>query len=309
MTIRHVLGVALSGVLLLTGCGSGAPGSAQSAGAADALSVIAGFYPLEFAVHRIGGRHVQVRNLTKPGAEAHDLEVTPRDVAAVSQAQLVVYVRGFQPALDKAVDGAQPGAAMNVATSANLIPTQGTKTGGRRQESGAVDPHFWLDPVRYGAVSDALATRLGELDPAHVQEYRSNAIAFERELTVLDEEFQKGLATCRSRDLVTGHAAFGYLAERYDLTQVSVGGLAPESEPDPAALAAVADIVKRRKVTTIYAQTLASPAVAETIARETGATTAVLDPLEGLPTDSGDANYLSIMRINLATLRKGQGCS
>lgn len=327
MKPRHVLGLSASAALLLAGCGSGAAtGGSAASSTTTKPGVIAAFYPLEYAAQRIGGTHVSVTNLTKPGAEPHDLELTPRDAAAVSNAQLVVYLRGFQPSLDKALDGVDPGRVMDVTTSGQVSLKHRSPLGEAQEghadehehadeahahaaEAGTSDPHFWLDPMRYGKVVDLVANRLGELDPSHKDDYRRNAEALRQELTGLDAEFRQGLAKCRSKELVTSHAAFGYLADRYGLTQVSIAGLTPEAEPDPAALAAVSDYAKEHKVRTIYAETLVSPAVAQTIARETGATTAVLDPLEGLTDSSGDANYLSVMRANLATLKQGQGCS
>lgn len=346
MTIRPRIGVMLTGAVLLAtaGCGTADSGSAPST-AGDKPTVITSFYPLEFAVQRIGGADLQVTNLTKLGADAHDLELTPRDVATLSEARLVVYSKGFQPALDEAVANLDGGHVLDVSGPAQLIaaaprPAIGGQQTGDHDHDGhdhdhdkhdhdkqgqdkqgdahdhdhgasgdGKDPHFWLDPQRFRTVVGEIATRLGDLQPDRKEEFQRNATALDQELAALDGEYRAGLATCRSKDLVTGHAAFGYLAQRYGLNQVSIAGLTPEAEPDPATLAAVADYAKKHKVATVYAETLASPAVAQTVARETGATLATLDPLEGLTANAGDANYLSIMRTNLATLRKGQGCS
>ena len=171
------------------------------------------------------------------------------------------------------------------------------------------DPHFWLDPVRYAAVAQAVADRLGTVDPEHRADYAARAKAFKARLAALDGEFRRGLAHCASTSIVTSHNAFGYLARRYGMSQVGITGLSPEAEPEAATLARVATYVKEHHVSTIYAETLVSPAIADTVARETGAKVATLDPLEGLTSSSAGADYFAVMRSNLAALRAGQGCS
>jgi zinc transport system substrate-binding protein len=137
---------------------------------------------------------------------------------------------------------------------------------------------------------------------------RSTRRALRGDLETLDREFTDGLATCQRREIVTSHAAFGYLAARYDLDQVGITGLSPEAEPTAQRLAEVAEEAREHHATTIFFETLVSPKVAETIAQEVGADTAVLDPIEGLqPGSTGD--YLSVMRSNLAVLRPALGCS
>ena len=275
--------------LLLAGCSDPDEG-----GASGDLAVVTSFYPLQFVTERVAGPAVTVRNLTKAGAEPHDLELGPRDVADLGDADLVVYLAGFQPAVDTAVEQEASDTGYDVAPAARL--------------DREADPHFWLDPTRLADVADAVADRLAALDAADATDFRRNATTLRAELAELDAEMSAGLADCASTDLVTSHTAFGYLAERYRLTQRGITGLTPEDEPSSADLAAVADFVTANEVRTIYAETLVSPAVAETLARETGTRTAVLDPLEGLDESSAGRDYLAVMRANLATLRDGQVC-
>jgi zinc transport system substrate-binding protein len=284
-------GAALAGALVLTGCSSGD-------GTDGAPSVVVSFYPLEFVVESLAGDAVDVTNLTAPGVEPHDLELTPQAVGDVADADLVVYLSGFQPAVDDAVDG-QATAALDVADAADLSLT----TAG-----GTLDPHFWLDPRRLAAVADATATTLVDRGILDGDTADTNLAALTDELDRLDTEFRNGLADCRSRDLVTSHEAFGYLADAYGLTQVGITGLSPEAEPDPQDLADVTAFVEQNDVRTIYYETLVSPDVAETVARETGAEVAVLDPLEGLAADAAGDDYLTVMATNLETLRIGQDC-
>ncbi|MEU4623231.1 metal ABC transporter substrate-binding protein [Actinoplanes sp. NPDC023801] len=292
----------------LTGCGS------DSAGADGKLPVVTAFYPLQFVSERVGGDAVSVSTLTKPGAEPHDVELTARQVGEVSDAGLIVYLAGFQPAVDDAVKQNGGDRAFDAATAVETIDAAeadahaegDTHAEGEEEHSGA-DPHVWLDPARLAGIADKLAERLGKADPAHAADFTARAATLRTELTALDGEFKTGLANCARRELVTSHTAFSYLADRYELTQIGITGVDPETEPSPQRLAAVAAEAKEHGTTTIFFETLVSPKVAETIAKEVGARTAVLDPIEGL-TD-GSADYFSVMRANLAALKLGLECS
>ncbi len=287
--------------LALTGCGGSSPSadSAEPAGADQKVQVAASFYPLQWVTEQVAGEAAEVMSLTPPGAEPHDLELGPREVAAVGEANLVVYLSGFQPAVDEAVEQEAADSALDVTQAAQLVRT-----------TSGTDPHFWLDPARLADVGDAVAGRLSRIDGAGSDSagYRARAADLRARLEALDAEFRAGLSGCAGTDLVTSHTAFGYLAERYGMQQVGITGLTPDAEPSPQDLAKVAAHVRANDVHTIYYETLVSPDVADTVARETGAATAVLDPLEGLTGDSAGDDYVSVMRSNLATLRDGQPC-
>jgi zinc transport system substrate-binding protein len=310
------LGAAL--VAGLAGCGSASGWTADEV--SGRVRVVAAFYALQYAAQQVGGSHVEVAGLTRPGAEPHDLELTPRQVGRVATADLVVYERGFQPAVDAAVAQEARGRAFDVSPAARLDLAAPTEDGGHEHTNdagaptdahapGTRDPHFWLDPLRFADVADAIAAQLAARDHGNAAAYEANARAFRATMVGLDEDFSGGLAHCRVRDLVTSHAAFGYLAERYGLHQEAISGLDPEAEPDPATLARVAAHVRDSGATTVYAETLVSKAVARTLARETGARLAVLDPLEGITDESAGHDYPTVMRANLATLRAGQECT
>lgn len=312
-------------VLLVSACG-GSGGSTSADPGEDGLTVLAGFYPLEWAADRIGGDLASVSSLTPPGAEAHDLELTPQDVGAVSEADLLVYVEGFQPAIDEAAESEAGDSAWDAGQAADLTLTaeddhgHGEDEGAHEEEAahedeaahegeGTVDPHFWLDPTRLADVGDALADRLAELDPDNAASYEENAAALRADLEALDGEFQEALADCSVDTLVTSHDAFGYLGDRYGFDVVGISGLEPSEEPSAAELAEITDVVQERGVTTIFTETLIDPAVAETVAAEAGVETAVLDPLEGLTDESAGSDYLEVMRANLETLQQGQSCA
>ena len=312
--LRRALSFA-AGLTMVAACGSddGAGGGASGGdggSGSDVLSIQAAFYPLQWITEQIGGDAVSVEGMTPPGAEPHDLELTPQDVAAVGEADLVVYLADFQPAVDDAVDQEAADTSLDAAEHTDLGLTYTPIEEGEEEadEAGATDPHFWLDPMRLADVADALAERLGELDPDSADTFSDNAAELRTALEDLDSEFTEGLATCENTDLVTSHNAFGYLAEAYGFTQVGITGLTPEEEPSAADLAEVADFVEENDVRTIYYETLVSPVIADSVAAETGAQTALLDPLEGLTDESQGSDYLEVMRSNLDNLRAGQPC-
>lgn len=311
-TGRTACATASATLLLLTGCGASDGDDAAEGG--DGLSVVAGFYPLEWAASRIGGDRVDVSSLTAPGSEPHDLELTPRDVARVSDADLLVHLGGFQAAVDEAAEAQAGDHAWDVAEVADLSRSSSAEDPEHAEEEhaegeGDTDPHFWLDPTRLAAVGDALAERLAELDPEGAQTFEQNAAALRADLEALDQELSDGLADCAVDTVVTSHDAFGYLADRYGLEVVAVSGISPSAEPSADQLAEISALVGDRAVTTVYTETLVDPAVAETVAAEAGVRTAVLDPLEGLTDESAGEDYLAVMRANLATLQEGQSCS
>jgi zinc transport system substrate-binding protein len=291
----------LTVALLAASCGSSNDDTGD-ADQQDTLSVVASFYPLAEAAERVGGDLVSVTNLTPPGVEPHDLELTPGQVEAITTADVVVYLGGgFQPAVEEAVAGAE-GIAVDALDAVDTVPAPPEEA----EEGLSVDPHVWLDPVRYAAIVDGVAAGLGEAAPDERDTFEANASAFGDELDALDAEFRAGLASCDRNEIVTNHAAFGYLAAAYGLDQVAISGLEPDAEPTPDRLAELAELVERDGVTTIFTEELLPPDVAQTLADETGAQTSVLFTLEGAPEDGGD--YLSLMRENLGKLTTALGC-
>ena len=324
---RLLLGTSVL-ALALAGCSS--DGDAQTPAGADrdatnaageTLAVSTAFYPLQFAVEQIGGDLVEATSLTPPGAEAHDVELTPREVARLTEDDLIVYLSGFQPAVDQAVANVAGEQALDVEPFAELSLTgddHGHDHGDdhrddHRDDHGhgdeATDPHFWLDPMRYAAVAQAIGDRFAEIDQDNAETYQSNSQDFQSRLAELDAEFTTALASCAHEDLVTSHAAFGYLADRYDLHQVGIAGLTPDMEPSAAELRDLIAHVREAGVSTVYAETLVDPALAETIAREAGVEVRMLDPLEGLTDASAGSTYFEVMRSNLDVLTAGQECS
>jgi zinc transport system substrate-binding protein len=283
------------------------PGSPGGASLPIALHAVVSFYPLQEAAERVGGGRVAVTDLTTPGVEPHDLELTPNDVEAIDSADVVLYLGGgFQPAIEAAVGDAGGTAVDLLAGFPTLPPPAGEDAAGL-----TVDPHVWLDPLRYATLVGEVATAFGRADPAHAAFYRENGDAFSGQLQTLNVEYQHGLRECDRDLIVTNHAAFGYLADAYGLRQVAISGLSPDAEPSAERLASLRDLVEQEGVTTIFTEELVSPKVAETLASEAGVTTAVLHTIEVLTPDQVAAgeDYLSLMRENLRTLEAALGCS
>lgn len=265
----------LVGVVALAGCGGGADGGGSP-------TVVAAFYPLAWAAEELAGDHYRVVDLTPPGAEPHDVELSPRDVEAIRDADLVVYAGGgFQPAVEDAVAD-RDGPSLDVL-------------------EGERDPHVWLDPARFAATARALGDALDR--PAAGRRLASA-------IEALDRDYEAGLRSCERRTLVSSHGAFGHLAARYGLTAHSLAGTSPEAEPGPRELERLVDEVRAAGVTTVFTEPLVSDRLAETVAREAGVEVATLDPIEGLSEERLEAgeDYASVMRDNLDALRTALGC-
>lgn len=305
----------------LTACGALSSSDSGTAAASDGattgtLAVTASFYPIQYLVEAVGGSHVAVTSATPTNVEPHDFELSPKDVTTLSQAKLIAYVSGFQPSLDDAVSQVSGPSVLDLSSAIDLVHHEGIEdeheseaTDGATEEAHdhepETDPHFWLDPVRMKAAATAIEEALAKADPANAADYEKNLSTVSATLDSLNTDFASGLAQCERTTFVTSHSAFGYLAERYKLTQTSISGVDPESEPSPADLAAVKKVVEATGTTTIFTEELVSPKTAEAVAAETGAKTAVLNPIESAP-ESGD--YASEMKRNLDALRMALNC-
>jgi zinc transport system substrate-binding protein len=292
--------VAVAVLPVLAGC------DALASDADDGPQVVASFYPLAYVAQRVVGDHATVTNLTAPGLEPHDLELSPRQVADLSVADLVVFEKGFQPSVDEAVDQNAEGTTLNVA---DVVPLEDT---GAPTEDGsdlAGDPHVWLDPTLLEPVADKVATDMARIDPRHASAYRRNAAALDADLRQLDSAYRRGLRHCARSEFVTSHAAFGYLARRYGLTMIAIAGLSPDVEPSPQHIAQIQDLITSHGITTVFSEVLGSKKYADTLAHDVGVKAAVLDPIEGLPSEDSHEDYLSLMRANLTALEEANGCS
>ncbi|MFW6775451.1 metal ABC transporter solute-binding protein, Zn/Mn family [Nocardioides sp. CPCC 205120] len=390
------LAAAVALPLVLAGCGAlgvGDDDTAADGGSGGGVDdVVAAFYPLQYAAQRVVGDDVEVANLVEAGGEPHDLELSVEQTGRIADADLVLYLSGFQPSVDAAVEQSAPDTSLDVADSVALqafaegghdhseeehaedehaedehaeeeghthsedehaeeeghthsedehaeeeghthsedehaeeeghthsedehaeeeghthSEDEHAEEEGHDHDHGSEDPHFWLDPLRLADAADTIAERLGELDPDRAEEFEANAADLRSDLEALDGEYTDGLASCERDLVVVNHDAFGYLT-KYGLTFAPVVGLTPDAEPTPAALAELQGLIADEGITTVFSERLASPAAAESLASDTGLTTEVLDPIEGLTDQTADEDYLSLMRSNLAAITEANGC-
>jgi zinc transport system substrate-binding protein len=308
--LRAAAVAATAAPLLLAGCGGGLGGGETGAGP----RVVASFYPLAYVAERVAGEHAEVVNLTSPGVEPHDLELSVRQTAEISEGDLVVFEEGMQPAVDEAVEQHGPDEVVEVTGVVDLEPLADHSAeehndhgDAHADDHGDEDLHFWMDPARMVTLAETVRDRMVEVDPDHAEAYRAGFADVRADLQELDADYQQGLADCEVDTVVVSHDAFGYL-EKYGLHFEPIAGLSPDAEPSAAHLAELGDLIRTEGVTTVFSETLASPAMAETLARDLGVETAVLDPVEGLGDETADEDYLSLMRANLAELEKAQGC-
>lgn len=307
MPRRRLVAAALATPLLLAGCGD------PLAGGDSGTRVVTSFYPLEYVAERIVGEHADVVTLTSPGVEPHDLELTVRQTAEVAEADLVVYEKGLQPAVDAAVAEHGPEQVVEATDVVELAPAEAEAHEGESEEEHAEhadaegDLHFWLDPVRLAEVAAEVEARVAEIDPDNAADYEANLASLRSDLESVDAEYTDGLAECRLDTVVVSHDAFGYL-EQYGLHFESIAGLSPDAEPSPKHLTELAGLIESEGITTVFSETLASPAMAQTLASDLGLDTAVLDPIEGLSDATAGEDYLSLMRANLVALQEANEC-
>lgn len=335
---KRILAAACAAATALTLSACMSPSTSGGSSSKDGkLTVMASFYPLQYLAEKIGGEHVSVSSLTPDGAEPHDLELSPKMVDSLSSADAVIYLAGFQSAVDEAIEQQAPKTVIDVSPAAELIeagtdanhPSEDEEDTADEAQSGqteahdhdheghdhkghdhhhdmSTDPHFWLDPTRMAHAATLVGDKLAEADSAHADVYKANAKALAEELNTLSDTLVTKTSNCKIKTFVTAHTAFGYLADRTGLTQVGISGLDPESSPSPARLADIAQTAKEQGVTTIFTEALIDPKVAQTLADDLGITTAVLDPIESQTDASKD--YAATMNSNIDALTKALDC-
>ncbi|MFH9015303.1 metal ABC transporter substrate-binding protein [Streptomyces sp. NPDC017943] len=319
---RRLIPAALASALglgALTACSS----DSAATGNTDKFDVVASFYPMAFLAEQIGGDHAHVTSLTEPGQEPHDLEISTRQRAQLEEADAALYLKGLQPAVDEAV--AQTGIETKI-DAAGLTHLEDHGTGGHSHEGEeghaeeghseeahaeedehGRDPHVWLDPVKYAEIAKGVGKAFEKADPDHAADYEKNTAALVEKLNALDTDFEDGLKNTRSKVFFTNHAAFGYLAERYGLTQEAISGVDPESEPSAARVRELQQEARADGVTTVFYETLVSDKTAKTLARDANLKTDVLDPVEGITDRSRGDDYFQVMESNLKALQKALG--
>ena len=353
---HHLRRIAAFGAALILAAGmsacsalkseSSSASSAHTIAPGKTLTVSTSFYPIAYLAEAIGGPLVKVSTVTPPNVEPHDFELSGKETAELGKADLIAYVPGFQPSLDKAVKEVGSGpTVVDLSKPANLVHHEGVEeehehgeeasdgasatasaaataqaseaehnehgddehshAEGGEGHDGDLDPHFWLDPDRMIKVAEALEASFAKIDPANANDYKAGLDKLKTALTGVDNQYKQGFTSCQHKTFITSHAAFGYMAERYGLTQASISGIDPETEPSPAEMANIKSVVEKTGVKTIFTEELVSDAPAKAIAAETGAETSVLSPLESKP-ERGD--YTDAMTANLERLKSAMVC-
>ncbi len=301
--------------VLLSGCGD--KGDNANASDGDKLNVVTTFYPMYEFSRQIGGEHANVIALIPPGAEPHDWEPSAQDMVKLKEADIFVYNGIVEGWVDNALSSAANDKRIVVEASKGIALMEGSKhehehedehegEDEHEEEGHILDPHVWLDPVLAQQEVASIAAAFEQADPANKNDYKKNADAYIAKLKELDELYKAGLKDAKRKEFVTQHAAFGYLAKQYGLTQIPISGLSPEQEPSPDKLADIVKFAKEHQVGTIFFETLVEPKVAQVVAQEIGAKTDVLNPLEGLTDEERKNNldYIGIMKNNLEALKK-----
>jgi zinc transport system substrate-binding protein len=332
--ISGIPGIALAataalGLGTLTACSS----DTAAAGNTDKFDVVASFYPMAFLAEQIGGDHVKVTSLTEPGQEPHDLEISAKQTAQLQESDAALYLKGLQPSVDEAIT--QSGIETKIdAASLTSLEEHGTEVGEHADEhagehsdehadehaedhadehghshegEGGKDPHIWLDPVKYAEVAEGVGKAFEKADPDHAADYKKNTEALVKRLGELNTKFETGLKNTDTKVFITTHAAFGYLAERYGLTEEAISGLDPESEPSAARVKDLATMAKADGVSTVFYETLVSDKTAKTLAKDARLKTDVLDPIEGITDKSRGDDYFQVMEANLKALQQALG--
>lgn len=261
------------------------------------IAVAASFYPLYFFAREIGKEKTETVNLTPSGVEPHEWEPNARDIASIEKINLLIANgAGFEPWLDKMTENLAEKNVRTVKVAEGLTIQS--------------DPHIWLDPLLAKQQVVKITQALTDVDSLNSAFYRANGKKLEEKLGQLNEMFKTGLKNCSKKTIVTSHDAFGYVARRYGLKQLAIAGLSPDQEPTPQELAQTVQFAKTHGVKYIFFETLVSPRLAETIAKEIGAQTLVFDPIEGLirQDQSAGHDYFSVQQENLNHLQIALEC-
>lgn len=301
--MKRFITVSVIAALFLSGCSSREAVTQNVQQPGGRIKVVTSFYPLYEIAKRVGGDYIDLKNLVPAGAEPHDYELTPKDIASITESQiLLVNGGGMEPWLDKLLSDLAQQSPVRVLDESKLFESAGV--------GSQHDPHIWLDPSQYMQEVSEFEKTISSLDPLHKEYYSLQAKNFIAQLTDLDEKFKQGLQNCALRDFVTNHAAFAYLSKRYNLNMIAIAGFSPDAEPSIKTLASLVDVINQKKIHYILTESLVSPKIAEVLANETGAKTLVLNPLEGLTSEqmTSGQNYLTVMQQNLKNLQTALEC-
>lgn len=314
--LRALAMTALVSAAMLSGCTrAAAPNPAAKADAMESkkmLKVMASFYPMYDFAAKIGSDKAEVITLVPSGTEPHDWEPAAADIRNLEEADLFIYSgAGMEHWVDDVLASLDNKDLISVEASKGVALRDGhshsheeEEGAGEPEEEGQYDPHVWLSPLNAEKEMENIKNAYIKADPDNRDYYEANYELYASRFADLNQKFKDTLSSLPNRDIVVSHEAFGYLCDAYGLNQVGIEGLSPDSEPSPARMAEIIDFVRANHVRVIFFEELVSPKVAETIAKETGSSVQVLNPLEGLSDEEleSGADYFSVMEENLKQL-------
>jgi zinc transport system substrate-binding protein len=301
----------------------------QSLMAAEKLQVVATIFPVYDFARQIGGDLVETTLLLPPGVEAHSFSPTPKDIARISKADILVYTGKYmEPWVEDLLKGIENKdlCVIDASKGIELMGEEHHDHEGAEHEKegehhtdeaehhhhGGVDPHIWLDPLLVQKMVQTIAAGFAAQDVGNATIYQKNAQAYSRQLGDLDAQIRQMLTSCKHKEIIYGgHFAFGYFARRYGLEHTSpYDGFAPNAEPSPKNIAELIDKIKTTGVKVIYYEELLEPKVAKAISQETGATMLLLHGAHNVSKAEREqgVTYLAIMQANLANLKIGLEC-
>lgn len=316
--MKKFLSVLFTLALLTTACGTQEPIAQE-----EKLLISTSLYPVYFFTSEIVQDRAEVVNLTPGGVEPHDYEPTPRDIERMQESDLLVVNGNLEPWLEDMESSLQEQGVSVIVLTEDMDLLEGSSEHEEEHEGeedheeeeehhdeNGKDPHVWLDPLLAYEMVEHLTRELAILDPENAEFYEGNADTLKNKLLTLNEKFTTALTNCDQNTFVTSHAAFAYLANRYNLTQLPIAGLSPDIEPSLVEVGEIVDFVKEHEVKVIFFESLVSPKLSETIANEVGAETLVLNPIEGLTAEqtAAGADYFSEMEQNLTNLKVALEC-
>ncbi len=314
MIKKKVLILFLTLIMFLTvACGNKDSQTLESNNNAERIQVYASIYPMYDFAKKIGKDKIDLELMVPPGAEPHDWEPTAKLMAGLENAEVLIYNGAdMEMWIDKVTGSIANKDLLRVEASEGIELIEFKEEDHdheeehHEEEHGIYDPHIWLDPIRAMKQAENIKNALIQADEKNKDFYEKNYNEFADNLEKLDQKYQKELKDRKSNKIVVAHAAFGYLADRYGLEQISISGLTPQAEPSSGKMARISELVNREKIKYIFFEALTSPRLAEVLAEETGAQTAVLNPIGGLTADDIETgkDYISVMEENLTSLKK-----
>jgi zinc transport system substrate-binding protein len=277
------------------------------------IKIITTIFPLMEFSKAVCGERGEVRLLLPPGAEVHTWKPRPSDVIRISSADLFIFIGAdLEPWIHDLLESTKnPDLRVLDVSQALSLKKESHTQHSHGHSDQTLDPHMWLDFGVDQVIVDKIANVLSEVNPEDSSYFKRNAALYKDKLAKLDEKFKEGLKDCVHRTIILGgHSAFGYLAKRYNLEQISLYGLSPNAKPTPRKLVEVVELAEKYGIKAIYFEIYVSDELAKVMAKEVGAKTSVLNPGANLTKEQLNAGttFFDIMEANLENLRDGLLC-